>query len=131
RVMMIPFTTNPNPCINSWYAGEVEDYGITILQNNVPPVANYSTDLTSVCTGLVMFRDQSLNGATRWRWTFRDGNTSTQPNPSYTYTNSGSYPVKLVVCNANSRDYLTTNINISISTTPVIPASCTPITATY
>lgn len=46
---------------------------------------------------LVAFQDQTTGQATRWRWTFGDGEASTEQHPLHTYKASGEYVVTLEV----------------------------------
>jgi PKD repeat protein len=71
---------------------------------NTAPTANFTSDKTSSCTGVVQFSDQSTGGATSWLWNFGDGTTSTQQNPSHIYTTNGTYTVTLTATNGNGSD---------------------------
>lgn len=100
---------------------------------NVPPDANFSSNTTYTCSGLVDFTDLSLFNPTSWQWDFGDGNTSTQQNPSHTYLTNGTYSVELIACNAFGCDTTLFSNYITVNTgagTPA-PASCTPNTLTY
>ncbi|HMT28369.1 MAG TPA: PKD domain-containing protein, partial [Bacteroidia bacterium] len=90
------------------------------LISNVAPSANFSTDVTSSCTGTVNFTDLSTNGPTSWSWDFGDATTSTQQNPSHTYLASGVYTVTLAATNSFGTDTLTQTslININLPVTP-------------
>ena len=71
----------------------------------VPPVANFSTNLTSGYVPLtVQFTDLSTN-ATSWKWSFGDGSPlTTEYNPTHTYSKAGTYTVKETVSNAAGKD---------------------------
>lgn len=75
--------------------------------STVAPTANFTSNVTSTCTGDVMFTDLSTNGPTQWNWDFGDGNTSTSQNPSHTYAANGTYTVELTATNANGSDVIT------------------------
>lgn len=92
-----------NGCTNNDF-GQTEDYGIVILPNTLPPVANFSGTPTTTCSAPIQFTDLSTNAPTSWLWYFGDGTTSTLPNPSHTYANAGIYTVSLVVSNAFGQD---------------------------
>lgn len=72
-----------------------------------PIVANFNSLNSSVCVNnTVSFVDVSLNGATNWKWYFKNGvpSTSTLQNPTVTYPTLGNFEVSLVVSNASSSD---------------------------
>src|SRR5688572_18001576 len=84
-----------------------------------PPVANFTANLTNLCTGAVTFQDISTNSPTSWLWDFGDGTTSTLRNPSHTYstTTPGSYTVTLTATNsfgASTPMVKTSFINITV-----------------
>ncbi len=80
-----------------------------------PPVADFTSDVTSTCSGEVQFTDLSANGPSSWFWDFGDGNTSTQQYPAHTYMNSGIFTVKLIVTNGFGSDSLIQNSYITVS----------------
>ncbi|MFH0865263.1 MAG: M14 family zinc carboxypeptidase, partial [Bacteroidota bacterium] len=86
------------------------------------PVADFSADLTTSCTGVIQFTDASTNIPTSWAWTFGDGGTSSSQDPLYTYTASGTYTVSLTSTNANGSDTETKTAYITISL-PTAPAT--------
>lgn len=88
--------------------------------SNVPPVANFSANTTSSCSGTIAFSDNSTNGPTTWAWDFGDGGTSNSQNPTHTYIANGTYTVVLIVSNANGSDTLTMNNYVTVSL-PVAP----------
>jgi PKD repeat protein len=65
----------------------------TLTGPQVPPVANFTADLT------VQFTDTSTNRPIRWDWNFGDGSTSTEQNPVHVYGDEGTYNVTLVATN--------------------------------
>jgi Zn-dependent metalloprotease len=85
-----------------------------------PPIAQYTADVTSSCTGIIQFTDQSTNTPTSWLWNFGDSQTSTAQNPSHTYTASGTYTVTLTATNTygSDQEIKTNYITISLPTAP-------------
>lgn len=79
------------------------------------PVANFSSNIQSTCSGAIKFYDLSTNAPTAWEWDFGDNQTSTLKNPIHTYTNNGNYTVKLKASNSygsntiNKVSYITVN----------------------
>ena len=83
------------------------------IYNYVRPVcdkdiaANFIADSTRVEAGghRSIFTDLSTGNPTSWSWKFEGGtpSTSTDQNPKITYSTSGSYPVTLIVTNAESQ----------------------------
>ncbi|MDD3247888.1 MAG: PGF-pre-PGF domain-containing protein [Methanosarcina sp.] len=68
----------------------------------VPPVADFSSDVTSGEAPLdVSFTDKSTGTPTAWEWDFGDETTSTDQNPVHTYYSAGAYTVTLTASNAN------------------------------
>ncbi|MEI6436135.1 MAG: PKD domain-containing protein, partial [Bacteroidota bacterium] len=97
---------------------------ITHTVNTVPhPVANFNYSTTNCEDQQVQFADLSqLNGGvplTSWSWDFGDplsgsANFSALQNPAHIYSAQGSYPVRLIVINAdNCRDTIEKNIVIN------------------
>lgn len=82
---------------------------------NVPPVANFTSNVKKTCSGKVNFKDQSQFGPTSWSWDFGDGNSSTQANPSHIYGQDGNYTVKLQVTNANGNHTVTKSSYIVVN----------------
>jgi len=59
---------------------------------------DFSANLTAgVVPFSVGFTDLTPEGASRWNWSFGDGNTSTEQHPTHTYTAAGIYTVSLTV----------------------------------
>jgi Zn-dependent metalloprotease len=81
----------------------------------IPPVAAFTADNVTTCTGVVQFTDQSTNVPNAWAWTFGDGGTSTLKNPAHTYTANGSYTVSLIASNIFGADTLTQTNYITVS----------------
>lgn len=100
-----------NACYNSYY-GQAEDYTVKIQPNNVPPIANFNSQVNS-CQGTVNFTDNSLNSPTSWLWNFGDGNASSSQNPTYTYSTSGTYTVTLIATNSFGSNYYSQVVTVN------------------
>jgi PKD repeat protein len=108
------------------------------------PIANLNADNTYTCSGLVSFKDASLNNPTSWLWNFGDGNSSISQSPVHRYQKSGVYSVSLTVKNnvgeqqLTKSDYIKVNLlekpfvadatrcgagNISLSVSNVVPST--------
>ncbi len=87
-----------------------------------PPTAAWSSSDSTFCAGTcINFTDLSTNTPTNWTWYFPGGtpNTSTSQNPSnICYNTPGTYPVTLVVSNANGQDSVTMNNFITVQNCP-------------
>lgn len=94
----------------------------------------FSADVTSTCTGVVTFTDESTNSPTNWLWTFGDGQTSTVQNPVHYYTTNGTYTVKLKSWNIFGTDSLirTSYVTIGLPAAPTATGAtiCSGQTAT-
>jgi PGF-CTERM protein len=95
----------------------------------IPPVANFTADVTAGDAPLaVQFTDLSVN-ADAWAWDFGDGLNATAQNPLHTYTVPGVYTVSLTVTNPfgnateTKTDYITVN---ETGPTPVPTATLAP-----
>ena len=84
----------PTSCSTPQYSQD-EDYSVTLSANVSPPIAAFTTNGTTTCSGCMQFTDASQNLPTSWLWTFGDGTTSTAQNPNYCYTAAGTYAVTL------------------------------------
>jgi PKD repeat protein len=87
-----------------------------------PPVANFSADVTSSCTGLIRFTDLSTNAATSWSWNFGDGQTSTTQNPTHLFTTNGTFTVTLTATNTFGSNTKTLTSYITVNK-PSAPAA--------
>lgn len=89
--------------------------------SNVPPIADFSANTTTSCSGAISFSDHSTNGPASWSWDFGDGGSSSSQNPTHTYTSSGTYTVILTVSNSNGNDVLTlpNYITVNLPSPPV------------
>ena len=121
--------TVPTPCSTPVYSQD-EDYSVTLAANVSPPVAAFTTNGTTTCSGCVQFTDASQNLPTAWLWTFGDGTTSTLQNPSRCYTTAGTYAVTLRATNAAG---VNTSAATSIIYNTAVPvaASCSPPTVNF
>jgi len=103
--------------------GQTEDYGITIIPNSTPPVANFIASITSTCSDTICFTDLTTNIPTSWLWYFGDGNTSSLQNPCHYYSTPGIYTVSLVTSNIHGQDSIAKvnyiNIDCSNVTMPI------------
>jgi len=120
----------PSPCTDAQY-GQFEDYAVLAEPDTMPPVANFSSDVTFTCSGVVNFTDISTGSPVTWFWDFGDGNTDTVQNPSHTYTFDSSFTVTLIVTNAFGSDTLTVSNYINKAGAGPVTASCTPATLNY
>ncbi|MDB5269912.1 MAG: hypothetical protein JWP58_2952 [Hymenobacter sp.] len=119
----------PTSCSTPQYS-QVEDYSVRLSSNVSAPVAAFTTNATTTCSGTVQFTDASQNLPTSWLWTFGDGTTSTLQNPSHTYATAGTYAVTLRATNAvgnNTSAATTITYNASVP----LAASCSPQTTNY
>ena len=118
-------------CYTPQYS-QVEDYSVTLAANVSPPVAAFTTNGTTTCSGCVQFTDASQNLPTSWLWTFGDGNTSTVQNPNHCYTTAGTYAVTLRATNAAGNNTSAATSIVYNTTVPVAVATgCSPQTQNY
>jgi gliding motility-associated-like protein len=99
----------------------VDDIQITIPSAGAPPVANFSTPITTICEGTcINFTNTStfIAGAT-FAWNFGDGQVSALQDPTnICYNNPGSFTVTLTVTDANGTD-TETKTNYIVVNAPV------------
>ncbi|MBN4049650.1 DUF1573 domain-containing protein [Bacteroidales bacterium AH-315-N07] len=115
------FTANSNdPLLPSI----VVPCSLTVLAN---PVADFTSNVQSTCTGTITFTDLSINNPTSWLWDFGDGNVNAAKNPTHTYSSKGIYTVTLTVTNSEGSDILIKTNYINYNSGPVGP-NCTPTT---
>lgn len=119
----------PTACSTPQYSQD-EDYSVRLSANANPPVAAFTTNATTTCTGCVQFTDASQNTPTSWLWTFGDGTTSTLQNPNHCYSTAGTYAVTLQATNAAGSN-TSAATSITYNTTVPVAASCTPVTQSY
>ncbi len=124
-------TPDPQPCGDIQY-GQAEDYAITVIANDQPPIASFSATPLFTCSGEVAFEDLSENTPTAWAWDFGDTNTSDEQNPVHVYSASGTYTVTLTVINANGQDDTVAVDLVTVDLSGLlIPAQCIPNTQAY
>jgi Zn-dependent metalloprotease len=98
--------------------GQTEDYMVYFVANTLPPVANFTANMTTIPVGTsINFNDLTLNAPTSWTWSFAGGfpGTSFVQNPTgILYNTAGVYQAKLVASNAFGIDSLVqvTYINV-------------------
>ncbi|NPE27270.1 PGF-pre-PGF domain-containing protein [Methanococcoides sp. SA1] len=112
----------------------------TVTKNNyivvvarVPPVAEFSSNITTGTEPLsIKFEDLSSNALT-WEWNFGEGNTSTEIDPVHTYAVPGTYNVSLNVSNYDGSDYILKEkfITVIALSKPIASFIATPITGSY
>ena len=98
--------TNIKSCGALTY-GQTEDYAVIIKGDSTAspaPIADFSADTTTSCTGVIQFTDLSSNTPNQWQWDFGDANTSSSKNPKHTYASPGKYTVKLTATNSFGTD---------------------------
>ena len=120
----------PTACSTPQYS-QTEDYQVRIAAGNAAPVVRFATPDTVTCSGVVAFRDASLNAPTTWRWQFGDGSTSTQQHPTHTYAAAGTYAVRLRACNAGGCDSLLRAAYVRVRTDGPRASGCQPATTAY
>lgn len=94
---------------NEVLTDQIEDYRARIIENTLPPVANFEASSQYVIPGAqVVFTDLSLNLPTSWEWQFPGGIplSSAEQNPIIIYQNAGNYNVQLICSNAYGSDTL-------------------------
>jgi PKD repeat protein len=119
----------PTSCSTPVYSQD-EDYSVTLSANASPPVAAFTTNGTTTCSGCVQFTDASQNVPTAWLWTFGDGQTSTLQSPNHCYATAGTFAVTLRATNAAGNN-TTASTNIIYNSTVPVAASCSPQTTAY
>ncbi|MCB0809463.1 MAG: PKD domain-containing protein [Flavobacteriales bacterium] len=125
---LAPLPTACGPVQN----GQAEDYGLVVLPNPSPPVADFDIVPAFSCDGTVQFLDQSLNAPTSWSWDFGDGNVSSDQSPVHTYSGNGTYDVTLTVQNGNGSDMLMIAGAVTVDLgSALVPAGCEPATQGY
>ncbi len=102
-----------------------EPVTVTVHTN---PIANFTSDPsdTALSFTTVQFIDQSSNDVITWSWTFGNGQTSNIQNPTTEYQTGGTFPITLIVSNANCTDSITKYIYIDDESYLWIPTAFTP-----
>jgi len=101
-----------------------------LVPSTLPPVANFSVNVTSGAAPLtVQFTDTST-GATAWAWDFGDGNTSAEQHPVHVYDAIGVYTVTLTATNdfGSDSEVRTNYITVTKPDAPVADFTGTPVT---
>lgn len=121
------------PCYNP-ERGQAQDYSVFFPDQ---PVANFSSDATTLCAGAAnSFSDESTGIPTSWAWSFPDAvpPSSADQNPTNIVfpTAGGPYPVTLTVTNGAGSDTktITSYITVTANSAPAITAVVTPETCT-
>ena len=119
----------PTPCSTPQFSQD-EDYAVTLAASTGPPVATFTTNGATTCSGCVQFSDASQNLPTSWLWSFGDGTTGTAQNPSHCYAAAGAYQVRLVATNGNG-SATSAATTITYNSTAPAAATCAPATTAY
>ncbi len=125
RVIYDQFSLS-GPCKANLFTGESEDYGVYINPNS-PPVADFNTNLTTLCEGdSINFTDLSTNAPTQWAWNFTGGTpaTSVLQNPTNViYATAGTYQVQLIATNAFGSDTMVKVAYITVNSCAIPPVA--------
>jgi PKD repeat protein len=119
----------PTACSTPQYS-QVEDYSVTVRANTNPPVAAFTTNGLTTCSGCVQFTDASQNVPTAWAWNFGDGQTSTDRNPNHCYATAGTYTVTMTATNAAGSNAAAPATVVYTTQVP-LATTCTPPTTSY
>jgi len=90
--------------------------------SGAPPVAAFTTSMTSICAGgTVTFHDASLEASPGWNWFFPGGtpSSSTAAAPVVSYPSAGSYTATLAVANAFGSDTYTAPVTVTVLPNPI------------
>lgn len=100
----------------------VDNINISSVAVPTPPVANFTTNTTSICIGeSISFTDQTTNSPTSWAWNFGGGaSNSTAQNPTIAFNTAGTYSVTLTATNADGSDSEVKTNFITVNANPVI-----------
>jgi len=101
---------------------EVEDFELpsSCAIPSSLPLANFSVNMISNCTGEFLFTDLSDSIPQSWKWDFGDGSPFVfSKNPSHTYAAPGVYTVVLVVSNSLGSDTTDMTVTYALLPTPV------------
>ena len=69
-----------------------------------PPIADFTANVDSTCSGGVQFKNKSSEGFNLATWSFGDGTISNEVHPTHLYRNNGTFDVSLVVNNTVGND---------------------------
>ncbi len=94
---------------------------ISVTNAPVPPIADFTADVTEGKVPLTVNFTDSSSHADTWAWDFdNDGVTdSTAQNPQHTYTDAGIYTVTLTVTNEDGSDTMTRTDYVTVN--PLVP----------
>ncbi|MBL0309480.1 MAG: M4 family metallopeptidase [Bacteroidetes bacterium] len=119
-------STGPSITIRQYSDLYVNDAGFTLnwtcILPNTPPVANFTSDVTSSCSGIINFTDLTSGGVSSWLWNFGDGTTSTLKNPTHQYISNGTFTVSLKATNSFGNNTATKTSYVAI-TKPAAPVA--------
>lgn len=118
---------------NAYFGGTADGAAMEMLKSceDILPKADFTSNVTTICTGQeVQFTDKSTN-AVAWEWTFAGGTvvsptTLTSQNPKVKYNTAGSYKVTLKVRNADGSDEKAVTGYILVSAVPPAITSTEP-----
>jgi len=68
------------------------------------PTAEFTSDVTTTCTGVINFTDLSIDSPINWLWDFGDTGGSSDQNPQHVYSTPGTYTVTLTASNGTGSD---------------------------
>jgi gliding motility-associated-like protein len=91
-----------------------------------PPVANFSVNLDTICTGkCVQVQDLSTNFTNAWSWTCIGSNPSTSSlaNPIFCFSNAGQYNITLIAANNFGSDTFSFVNAVTVVPSPTISIS--------
>ncbi len=104
--------------LKAWNASGIDSLtktGYIHVTGSVAPVADFSSDQKTVCTGeLVRFYDETQNCPNAWMWeflpatiTYMEGTSSTSQNPVVAFDGTGEYTVRLTAFNNTGSNSIT------------------------
>ena len=104
----------------SGYGNDVylDNINVSYTTAVTPPVANFSTSVTSACTASsVQLTDMSTNTPTSWSWSVTPSagvavSSATVQNPSVTFANAGTYSITLTATNGGGSNATTKTITV-------------------
>ncbi|MCW3072600.1 MAG: hypothetical protein JWO44_2490 [Bacteroidetes bacterium] len=107
----------------AYFGGSANGFAIDseIICPAVPPVANFSSNFTTVCAGAsVAYTDLSTNIPNTWSWSFPGGTpaTSAVQNPAVVYNTPGIYNVTLIATNSHGSNTKTVTGYITVNAIP-------------
>jgi len=102
----------------------IDNINITGITSNTPPVAGFTSSVTTVCAGqTVTFTNSSTGSGNSYSWSFPGGtpSSSTATSPTITYSTAGTYNVSLQATNGNGSNTATQNNSITVNAIPSAP----------